>query len=216
MLHSLHGLQLCCSHSHNTWRCLRLSSADSHIVSLCYCYISDGPLAPYMSRFVILSYIAIQSSLRIHRLPLHLLCHYYMFCAIFCLPNWIDCDLTLSTYVQTWYWLEHEISNVSHCFSIPLSRSPLYMPQMLWTKWCFAALRCSSTSLLSSSVRFQMMLSQRVTLHNLLSPSRLHSLTAICSTCRGQAACPLQLQDASCRSDQIDGCCDCRRPLIKV
>ena len=40
-------------------------------------------------------------------------------------------------------------------FSIPLSRSSLCVPQMLWTKCCFAALRCSSTSLLSTSVGLQ-------------------------------------------------------------
>ena len=38
--------------------------------------ISDATLAPYMFSFEILSHIAIQSSLGIHRLPLHLLRHY--------------------------------------------------------------------------------------------------------------------------------------------
>jgi len=31
VLHSSQGLQLCCNRLHNTWRCLCLSSADSHI-----------------------------------------------------------------------------------------------------------------------------------------------------------------------------------------
>jgi len=78
VLHSSQGLQLCCSRLHNAWRCLCLSSADSHILALryCYSYISDAALAPYMFSFEILSHIAIQSSLWIHRLPLHLLRHY--------------------------------------------------------------------------------------------------------------------------------------------
>ena len=76
VLHSSQGLQLCCSHLHNAWRCLCLSSADSHIVPLHYCYISDAALMPYMFSFEILSHIAIQSSLGIHCLPLHLLHHY--------------------------------------------------------------------------------------------------------------------------------------------
>jgi hypothetical protein len=77
VLHSSQGLQLCCSRSHNAWRCLCLSSADSHILPLRYCYnISDAALAPYMFSFEILSHIAIQSSLQIPRLPLHLLRHY--------------------------------------------------------------------------------------------------------------------------------------------
>jgi len=41
-----------------------------------YCYISDAALSPYMFSFEVLSLITIQSSLRIHRLPLHLLRHY--------------------------------------------------------------------------------------------------------------------------------------------
>jgi len=76
VLHSSQGLQLCCSGSHNAWQCLWLSSAHSHILPLRYCYISDAALAPYVFSFVILSHIAIQSSLRIPRLPLHLLRHY--------------------------------------------------------------------------------------------------------------------------------------------
>ena len=78
VLHSSQGLQLFCSRVHNAWRCLCLSSADSHIFPLryCYSYKSDAALAPYMFSFEILSHIAIQSSLRIDRLPLHLLRHY--------------------------------------------------------------------------------------------------------------------------------------------
>ena len=77
VLHSSPGLQLCCSRLHNAWRCLCLSSADSHILPLRYCFnILDAALAPYMFSFEIFSHIAIQSSLRIPRLPLHLLRHY--------------------------------------------------------------------------------------------------------------------------------------------
>jgi len=76
VLHSSQGLQLCCSHSHNAWRCLCLSSADSHIVALRHCYISDAALPPYMFSFEILSDSAIQSVLRIPHLQLHMLRHY--------------------------------------------------------------------------------------------------------------------------------------------
>jgi len=76
VLHSSQGLQLCCSCLHNAWQCLCLSLADSHILPLLYCYISDATLAPYMFRFEILSHVAIQFSLRMHRLPLHFLRHY--------------------------------------------------------------------------------------------------------------------------------------------
>jgi len=41
-----------------------------------YCYISDAALSPYMLSFEMLSLITLQSSLQIHRLLLHLLCHY--------------------------------------------------------------------------------------------------------------------------------------------
>jgi len=41
-----------------------------------YCYISDATLSPYMFIFEMLSLKTIQSSLQIHRLPLHLLRHY--------------------------------------------------------------------------------------------------------------------------------------------
>jgi len=51
VLHSLQGLQLGCSCLHNAWQCLCLSSADSHIVPLHYCYISDAALAQYMFSF---------------------------------------------------------------------------------------------------------------------------------------------------------------------
>jgi len=73
VLHSSQGLHLDCSRLHNAWRCLCLALADSHILPLRYCYIPDAALVPYMFSFEILSHIAIQSSLRIHRLPLHLL-----------------------------------------------------------------------------------------------------------------------------------------------
>jgi hypothetical protein len=49
------------------------------------------------------------------------------------------------------------------------------VPRKLWTKCSFAALRCSSTSLVSASVGIHLMLSKCIALHNLLSPSRLHS-----------------------------------------
>jgi len=128
----------------------------------------------------------------------------------------MEWDLTLSTCARTWYQLECVISNVGYCFSIPLSKSPLCMPQMLWTKCCFAALRCSSTSLLSTTMGLQLMLLQHIALHHLPSPSCLHSQTAVCSTCRAPGACPLHIQDASCRSDQIAVCCNSQRPLIEV
>jgi len=76
VLHSSQGLLLCCSHLYNVWWCLCLFSADSHIVPHLFCFTSDAALAPNMFRFEILSHIAMQSSLRIHRLLLHLLCHY--------------------------------------------------------------------------------------------------------------------------------------------
>jgi len=136
--------------------------------------------------------------------------------AILSLPDWIKWDLTLSTCARTLHRFERVIFHVGRWFSIPLSRSPLCLPQMLWTKCCFAALRCSGMSLLSTGVRLQLMLSQRVALHNLPSPSRLHPKTAICSTCRAPGVCPLQIQDLSYRSDQIDGWCDCWRPPIEV
>ena len=76
VLYSSQRLSLCCRRSHNAWRCICLSSADSHIVPLRYCYISDAALAPSMFGCEILPHIAIQSSLQIPRLPLHLLHHY--------------------------------------------------------------------------------------------------------------------------------------------
>jgi hypothetical protein len=75
VLHSSQRQQLCCSHSHNAWRYLWLSLADSYIVPHLNCYISDATLAPYMFSFETLSHIAIQSALRIPHLPLHLLLH---------------------------------------------------------------------------------------------------------------------------------------------
>jgi len=76
LLHSLQGLQLCSGCLDNTWRCWCLSPAGCHILPLRCCYISDAALSPYMFRFEILSLNTIQSSLWIHCLPLHLLCHY--------------------------------------------------------------------------------------------------------------------------------------------
>jgi len=76
VLHSSQGLQLSCSRLHNAWRCLCLSSADSHILPHRHCYISDAALAPYMFSFEILSHVAIWSSLQIDRLPFHLLRQY--------------------------------------------------------------------------------------------------------------------------------------------
>ena len=95
--------------------------------------------------------------------------------AIWSLADYMKWDSTSSTCVRSWYRFESVISNEGHCFSIPLSRSPLCLPQMLWKKGCFAALRCSSTSLLSTRVGLQLMLSQCVASHNLPSASRLHS-----------------------------------------
>jgi hypothetical protein len=56
---SLQGLQFWCSGLHNVCRCLCLSSANSPIVPLPYCYILDAALSPYMFSFEILSLIAI-------------------------------------------------------------------------------------------------------------------------------------------------------------
>ena len=58
VLHSSQWLQLCCSCLHNTWQCLCLSSANSHILPLRYCYISDAALSLYMFSFEIWSLIA--------------------------------------------------------------------------------------------------------------------------------------------------------------
>jgi len=95
--------------------------------------------------------------------------------AILSHADWLKWDLTLSTCARTWYRFECGISNVGRWFSIPLSRSPLCTPQMLWTKCCFAAVWYSSTSQLSTGVGLQLMLSQCVALHNLPSPSLMHS-----------------------------------------
>ena len=56
--------------------CYTLSPAECHILPLRHCYLSDAALSPYMFSFEMLSLITIQSSLLIHRLPLHLLRHY--------------------------------------------------------------------------------------------------------------------------------------------
>jgi len=74
--HSSLRLQLCYSRLHNSWQCLCLSPADSDIVPLRHCNISDAALGPYMFSFEMMSYIVIQSSLRIHCLPLRLLRHH--------------------------------------------------------------------------------------------------------------------------------------------
>ena len=76
VVHSSQRLQLGCSCLHNAWRCLYLFLAECHILRLCYCYILDTAFSPYLFSFEMLSRITIQSSLRIHRLPLHLLCQY--------------------------------------------------------------------------------------------------------------------------------------------
>jgi len=76
VLNSSQGLQLWCSHLHNQRQCLCLSSADSRIIPLSYCSISDAALASYMLTIEILSQIAIQTWLQINRLLLHLLLHY--------------------------------------------------------------------------------------------------------------------------------------------
>jgi hypothetical protein len=73
VLHSSQGLQLCCSLLHNTWRCLCVIPAACNILPICYCFISDATLSPYMFSFEIVSLITIQSAFRLHRLPLHLL-----------------------------------------------------------------------------------------------------------------------------------------------
>jgi hypothetical protein len=125
-------------------------------------------------------------------------------------------DITLSSCGRIWYTYQHVISNVGRCFSIPPSRSLLCAAHMRWTKYCFAALRCSSTSLLSASVELHLMLSKCIASHNLLSQSRLDSDKAIYSTCRASGVCLLQTQDASYLHDQIDGSCQCWRPLSEV
>jgi hypothetical protein len=59
--------------------------------------------------------------------------------AIWSLADGMIWDITLSACARTWYWIEHVISNMGDRFSIPLSISPLFLPQILWTKCCFAA-----------------------------------------------------------------------------
>jgi len=48
--------------------------------------------------------------------------------AMFPLADCIKWDLTILTCAWTSYWFESVISNVSHCLSIPLSRSSLCVP----------------------------------------------------------------------------------------
>jgi len=76
VLHSLQGLQFCCSHWHNAWRCLCCFPAKRHMLPLHYCYILDTTLFSYMCSFGMLSLISMQSLLQIYRLPLHLLWHH--------------------------------------------------------------------------------------------------------------------------------------------
>jgi len=76
VLHSSQGLQLCCCRLHNTWRWLWLALAECHLFPLRDCYISDAVISPYVLSFEMLPLTTIQSLLRIHRLPLHLLRHY--------------------------------------------------------------------------------------------------------------------------------------------
>ena len=59
-------------------------------------------------------------------------------------------------------------------------------------------------------------LSQRIALYNLTSPSCFHAWKGIWSTCRAPSVYPLQIEAASCLSFQNDGCCDYQRPLIMV
>ena len=76
---SSQGLQLCCSHLHNAWWCICLSPAECQIIPLLNCYLSDAALCPYMINFEMVSLYTIQSSLLIHRLPLHLGWHYRIY-----------------------------------------------------------------------------------------------------------------------------------------
>jgi len=76
VLHSSQGLQLCCRRWHNASWCLCLAPAKYDILPLHYCYLSDAALSQYMFSFQMLSFGTIQSSLGIHRLPLHLLRYY--------------------------------------------------------------------------------------------------------------------------------------------
>jgi len=80
----------------------------------------------------------------------------------------------------------------------------------------FAEVRCSSISLLSTHVGLQLMQMQRVAMNYLPSPIRVHLIIAIFSICSPSRVCPLQLQDGWYQSDNIDGDCECHRPLIAV
>ena len=57
----------------DVYACFRLSATFYLSASCC---VSDAALSPYMFSLEMLSLITIHSSLRIHRLPLHLLRHY--------------------------------------------------------------------------------------------------------------------------------------------
>jgi hypothetical protein len=74
--------------------------------------------------------------------------------AMLSLVDWIKWDVSLWTCARTLYLFEHVISNVHHGFSIAHWRFLFCVLQMLWTKCCCAALRSSSTSLLSTSMGF--------------------------------------------------------------
>jgi len=76
VLQSSQRLQCCCSCLHNSSPCLCLAPAECHIYPHCYCYISDAALSPYICSLEMLQLITMQSSIWIHRLPLHLLRHY--------------------------------------------------------------------------------------------------------------------------------------------
>jgi hypothetical protein len=53
------------------------------------------------------------------------------------LAEWKKWDISLTSWARTWYLVEHVISNVGCVFWILLSRSPLCVAQMVWTKCCF-------------------------------------------------------------------------------
>jgi hypothetical protein len=122
-----------------------------------------------------------------------------------------DCkewDLTCSTCACTCYSFQCLISIFGCSFSMPLSISPLCPPEMLWPRcWC-AILWRSSTSLLSTSLGLQLMISQSVALHNLSSASRMYSYTYVYSTSWSPGVCTLQIEDVWYRSNQINECCD--------
>jgi hypothetical protein len=110
--------------------------------------------------------------------------------AMLFLDDRIIWHLTISTGVQSWYWFWACSYNIGHFLSIPLSRSPWCVPQMLLNKYCFAEWQCSSASPFSSSMGLQLKLLQCIMFQNLPSPSCLHSQMAICYTDRASVVCP--------------------------